>query len=64
MEENQNVYGVWVPTHQCPRKCPWCLTRPRNRSSPFMGAEIFLRAAQRRLGADLYAKVFGAELAL
>ena len=46
MEESQNVYGVWVPTHQCPRKCPWCLTRPRNRPSPFMGAEVFLRAAE------------------
>ena len=46
MEEIQNVYGVWVPTHRCPRKCPWCLTRPRDRSSPFMGAEVFLRAAE------------------
>ena len=26
--------------------------------------EIFLRAAHRRLGADLYAKVYGAELPL
>jgi hypothetical protein len=26
--------------------------------------EIFLRAAHRQLGADLYAKVYGAELAL
>jgi hypothetical protein len=26
--------------------------------------EIFLRAARQRLGADLYAKVYGAELAL
>ena len=46
MEENQNVYGVWVPTYRCPRRCPWCLTRHRDRSSPFIGAKVFLRAAE------------------
>lgn len=46
MEENQNAYGVWVPTYRCPRRCPWCLTRHRDRSSQFIGAEVFLRAAE------------------
>jgi organic radical activating enzyme len=46
MEDNQNVYGVWVPTYRCPRRCPWCLTRHRDRSFPFIGAEVFLRAAE------------------
>jgi len=35
-----------VPTYRCPRRCPWCLTRHRDRSFPFIGAEVFLRAAE------------------